>query len=150
MTTYCYPYPRPAVTVDCAVFYRDETALQLLLIERKNPPFEGFWSFPGGFVDMNEDLQAAALRELEEETAIRGIKLEQFRAYGDPKRDPRHRTITIVFVALLKNKPSPKAGDDDDNAQWFSMKQLPDLAFDHSSILIDIIENKRDLLQFKK
>ena len=150
MMSYCYPYPRPAVTVDCAVFFRDETGLELLLIQRKNSPFEGLWSFPGGFVDINEDLEAAALRELEEETALTGIKLEQFKAYGNPNRDPRHRTITIVFVALLNHKSIPKAGDDAAYAQWFNIKKLPDLAFDHLTIFMDIIENRRDFLQFKK
>ncbi|MDP4291731.1 MAG: NUDIX hydrolase, partial [Bacteroidota bacterium] len=97
---YTYEYPRPAVTADIVLFSRFENRDYVLLILRNNPPFQGCWALPGGFIDMDETLEESALRELAEETGLTGIRLKQFRTYGDPGRDPRHRTITVVYMGV--------------------------------------------------
>jgi 8-oxo-dGTP diphosphatase len=136
MISYTYKYPRPAVTVDAIIFCRKETNLFVTLIQRANPPFEGKWAFPGGFVDMDESLEAAVERELQEETGLTGIHLEQFYTFGDVHRDPRHRTITVVYIGFADEVlPLLKAGDDAREASWFDVSKLPDLAFDHGDIL---------------
>ncbi len=141
---YCYDYPRPMVTVDVAVFANDGTGPHILLIRRKKPPFEGLWALPGGFVDIEEDLETAARRELEEETGLRVGRLRQFRTYGDPHRDPRGRVITIVYSAHHPMVP-PQSGDDAADARWFPLDRLPDLAFDHAQIIADLIAARRHL-----
>jgi ADP-ribose pyrophosphatase YjhB (NUDIX family) len=103
---YCYDFPRPAVTVDIVLFAGSENSIEVLLIKRARPPFKGRWAFPGGFVDSDESLDDAAGRELVEETGITGIKLNQLGAFGDPGRDPRGHTVSIVFTALLDDKRS--------------------------------------------
>jgi 8-oxo-dGTP diphosphatase len=138
---YSYKYPRPAVTVDAIVFSKREGRLFVALIKRGNPPFRGDWAIPGGFVDMDESLPEAAARELEEETGLVGIRLEQFFTFGDVHRDPRHRTITIVYTGYTPDELPPlKAGDDAGDAAWFPMDDLPNLAFDHKEILDKIAE----------
>lgn len=133
---YTYAYPRPAVTVDIIVFKEAKYEHQILLIERKNHPFKNMWALPGGFVDMDEDIETAAYRELEEETSIKNIKLTQFRAFGKPGRDPRGHTISIVHIGILQNSNQKiQAGDDAKNLQWFSINKLPELAFDHREII---------------
>jgi 8-oxo-dGTP diphosphatase len=133
---YCYEYPRPAVTADIVVIKTFDNQPEVLLIERKHPPFEGMWALPGGFLDMDETLEEAALRELQEETGITGIKLEQFHTFSKVDRDPRHRTITTVFIGYAdENTASPEAGDDAANARWFPLDKLPPLAFDHAEVL---------------
>lgn len=135
---YTYAYPRPSATVDMIVIKQVESSYYILLIERKNEPFKDQWALPGGFIDINEEIETAAYRELEEETAIRDILLSQFKTYGKPGRDPRGRTISIVYSGILKNLTQEiKAGDDAKNLNWFSLKDLPPLAFDHSSIVKD-------------
>lgn len=135
---YTYAYPRPSATVDMIVIKQVESSYYILLIERKNEPFKDQWALPGGFIDINEEIETAAYRELEEETAIRDILLSQFKTYGKPGRDPRGRTISIVYSGVLKNLTQEiKAGDDAKNLNWFSLKDLPPLAFDHSSIVKD-------------
>lgn len=136
---YCYEYPRPAVTVDIVLFYRKGADTSVLLIQRANPPFAGSWAFPGGFVDENETLEQAAGRELMEETGISGVELRQFRAYSEPKRDPRHRTITLVFVGFAEAEMPVQSGDDARAARWFSLNQLPPLAFDHGTIVEEVV-----------
>ncbi len=135
---YCYEYPRPMVTVDVAIFSNDGKGPHIVLIQRKNPPFEGQWALPGGFVDIEEGLKEAARRELEEETGLRVSRLEQFRAYGDPHRDPRGRVITVVYVGHTPMLPI-RGSDDASKAQWFPIERLPDLAFDHQQIIHDLI-----------
>ncbi len=132
--SYTYKYPRPAVTVDCLVV-RKEPELQLLLIQRKCPPFENEWALPGGFVEMDEDLIEAAKRELKEETGIDGIDLFQLQTFGKPGRDPRGRTISIVFWGKYVDKKITIAGDDAKDSKWFTISELPKLAFDHDDIL---------------
>jgi 8-oxo-dGTP diphosphatase len=135
MKKYTYDYPRPAVTVDVAVVTR-QARPQVLLIRRKHPPFAGMWALPGGFVEMAESLEAAARRELFEETGIKGLKLEQVHTFGDPGRDPRGRTISVVYLARVKlAQVKPRAGDDAAQTAWHSLHRLPVLAFDHEQIL---------------
>lgn len=129
---FTYSYPRPAVTVDAILISKAAT---VLLIERGREPFKGTWALPGGFVDMDESLETACKRELEEETGIQVQEVKQFKAYGDVNRDPRHRTISVVFYAQTETEIRPKAGDDAVNARWFSLADLPELAFDHGKIL---------------
>ncbi len=132
---YTYKYPRPAVTTDIILTAGKSKATHILLIERKNEPYKGLWALPGGFIDMDEDLEDACLRELKEETGIEGIKINQFCTVGTPGRDPRGRTITIVYMGHTEKKLSPVAGDDAINAKWFEIGKLPELAFDHQEIL---------------
>lgn len=129
---YSYNYPRPAVTVD-AILVSPQNSV--LLIERGREPFKGKWALPGGFIDMDEELEAACRRELEEETGLRVGELKQFRAYGGVNRDPRHRTISVLFYAFTDDELAASAGDDAAKAQWFPLDQLPELAFDHQLIL---------------
>lgn len=134
---FCYEYPRPAVTVDMVVLaHSARGGGAILLIRRAKPPFQGRWALPGGFVDIDESLEDAARRELEEETGIRVGELMQVGAFGDPKRDPRGRVIAVAFLAVVrKEQVSPRGGDDAREAAWFSLKSLPSLAFDHEQIV---------------
>jgi 8-oxo-dGTP diphosphatase len=134
--TYTYIYPRPAVTADIIILKTINNDLSVLLIERKHPPFDGMWALPGGFMDMDETLEDTALRELHEETGITGIQLEQFHTFSKVNRDPRHRTITTVFIGYSgDNTTAPIAGDDAANVQWFATNNLPPLAFDHEEVM---------------
>ncbi|MBM3793551.1 MAG: NUDIX hydrolase [Acidobacteria bacterium] len=133
---FTYEYPRPAVTVDCVVFGLDQGVLQLLLIKRNSPPFAGCWALPGGFVDQNETLDAAARRELEEETGLREVFLEQLFTFGDPGRDPRGHTVSVAYYALVRqDRHVPQAATDTSDAVWYSVAKLPKLAFDHQRII---------------
>ena len=133
---YTYDYPRPAVTADIIILKTISNQQFVLLIKRKHPPFEGMWALPGGFLDMDETLEAAALRELQEETGITGIELKQFYTFSKVDRDPRHRTITTVFIGYTdKNTVEPEAGDDAAKVQWFSTDELPPMAFDHEEVM---------------
>jgi len=141
---YTYAYPRPAVTVDIIVFKKKENNIQILLIERKNEPFKNMWALPGGFVDKDEDIETAAYRELKEETSIEDINLSQLHTFGKPGRDPRGHTISVVHTGFLKNNNQKiQAGDDAKNLQWFSVDQLPELAFDHQKIIHYVLENTK-------
>ena len=133
---YTYDHPRPAVTVDAVVFSRGDGVWNVLLIQRGQEPFAGKWALPGGFVEMDETLERAAARELEEETGITGITLEQLRAFGDPGRDPRGRTISIVHWGIVEGRePEPRGQDDAAEAAWWRTDALPELAFDHDRII---------------
>lgn len=122
------------VTVD-AVIVRNAPDYELLLIKRKNEPFKDCWALPGGFVDENEDLEVAAKRELEEETQIRINSLQQIGAFGKPFRDPRNHMVTIAYFGEVTEDVIAIASDDAKEAQWFSIKKLPVLAFDHQEII---------------
>jgi len=138
---YCYDYPRPAVTVDAAVLVKQNKQWFILLIERKHDPFKGCYALPGGFVEEDETLETAIARELQEETNLVLDNLQQFRAYSRPDRDPRGRTISVIFTSVLDAFPAAVAGDDAAAVKWFPIDQLPELAFDHGEIVKDIIEN---------
>jgi 8-oxo-dGTP diphosphatase len=132
---YTYDYPRPAVTVDVVIATRESPA-RVLLIRRKHEPFAGRWALPGGFVDMDEPLDAAARRELREETGVEAGELVQLHTFGDPGRDPRGRTITVVYLAEVDPQAvQPVAADDAAEVGWFALEQPPELAFDHDAIL---------------
>jgi len=138
-----YEWPRPALTVDVALFTVRGTLnglrLQVLLIRRGGAPFKGRWALPGGFVREDEDLSAAAARELAEETGVRGAVLEQVAAVGTPRRDPRGHTVTVVYVGLVAaDRHHLEATGDSAAARWFDVggpEPLPPLAFDHAELL---------------
>jgi len=137
------------VTVDIVIFTVREGSLQVLLVKRGVPPFEGQYAIPGGFLREGEWLEEAALRELYEEAGVRNLFLEQLYTFGDPKRDPRGRVITVAYYALFaSDKLSLVAGADAAEAQWFPALGLPPLAFDHKSILDCAIERLRNKLEY--
>jgi len=141
---YRYDYPRPAVTSDVAVL-RLEKIPEILLIQRKEPPFKQMWALPGGFMEMEETLEEAARRELLEETGIRAGEMIRFDTYDAPGRDPRGRTLTQVFVMIWKSEMGiPKAGSDAAGLQWFDLSELPAMAFDHQKIVTDVIRMIRE------
>jgi len=137
------------VTVDIVIFTLREGSLQVLLVKRGVPPFEGQYAIPGGFIRGDESLEEAALRELHEETGVRNVFLEQLYTFGDPKRDPRGRVITVAYYALIaSDKLSLVAGADAAEAQWFPASSVPPLAFDHKSILDYALERLRNKLEY--
>lgn len=133
---YIYDWPRPMVTVDALVFTFSKGRAKVLLINRASEPFKGKWALPGGFVDMDEELEDAVVRELAEETGLTGVRLEQMHTFGKCGRDPRGRQITIVFMGIAtKGHKKIRAGDDAAKVQWFDIEKLPaDLAFDHNEV----------------
>lgn len=136
--TYTYKYPRPAVTTDCVVFRVEEGVLKTLLIERGNEPYKGYWAFPGGFLNMDENAEQGALRELEEETGLKLNHAEEFGTFSTVDRDPRGRVISIAFYAITEHSVV-KGGDDAAKAQWFPIDSTPPLAFDHDEMLAKAI-----------
>jgi 8-oxo-dGTP diphosphatase len=131
-----YDYPHPAVTTDIVIFTIEDGELKVLLIERSNDPYKGCWALPGGFVDINEDLESAALRELKEETGVTGVYLEQLFTFGRPNRDPRERVISVAYYALVPlDKLDIKPASDASKAEWYPCSSLPKLAFDHQQIV---------------
>ena len=138
MMEYTYKYPRPAVTADCVVMTK-EAVPQVLLIERGADPYKGSWAFPGGFMNMDETTEQCAIRELEEETGLQVTDLHQIGAYSKVDRDPRGRTITIAYLAIVDAPIAVTGQDDAAKAQWFPIDNLPPLAFDHEEIMQDAI-----------
>lgn len=134
---YTYEYPRPGLTVDLVIVCIPQQTI--LLIQRGNDPFKGHWALPGGYVEEGETIPTAAYRELQEETGITNTDLKQVGIYGDPGRDPRGWTATVVFVGQV-SAPIAKAGDDAKEVKWFPINALPELAFDHNKILKDVLE----------
>lgn len=140
---YTYDFPRPSVTVDGVVFGFTGKAIQILLIKRGefdaegNPNvFAGWWALPGGYVNINEDIDQAVRREIVEETSVQGLYLEQLYTFGKPKRDPRGRVISVAYYALVKSSALVlKHGSDADEAKWFDVRELPKLAFDHAEVV---------------
>jgi 8-oxo-dGTP diphosphatase len=129
-------YPRPSVTVDLVILTIAEDDLKVLLIRRRQEPFRDRWALPGGFVDINESLETAAARELEEETGVRDVYLEQLYTFGDPGRDPRGRVISVAYFALIDaERQRIVAADDAADAAWHSVFKPPRLAFDHAKVL---------------
>ena len=148
---YTYEFPRPRLTVDCVIFGLDESSrLKVLLIKRGHDPYMGKWALPGGFVDMDEPLEEAALRELREKTSISDVFIEQLYTVGSPNRDPRGRVVTIVYFALI-NLAAHKISADSDtqDVRWFPSDELPRLAFDHKDIMETAIQRLRGKVQYQ-
>lgn len=136
--SYTYKYPRPAVTTDCVVFTQEEEP-KVLLIQRGNEPYKGCWAFPGGFMNMEETAEECAVRELKEETGLTVNRIRQIGAYSKVDRDPRGRTISIAYLAIVDAPTAVSGMDDAAKAAWFPLSSLPDQAFDHQDILADAI-----------
>lgn len=135
---YTYKYPRPAVTADCIVITKEADA-KVLLIQRGDEPYKGCWAFPGGFLNMDETTEQCAIRELEEETGLKVNDIHQIGAFSKVDRDPRGRTITVAYLAII-DKPMPVVGQDDAAvAEWWPLSALPQLAFDHDEIMAEAI-----------
>ena len=134
--SYTYEYPRPAITADCVVITKEKEP-KVLLIQRDNEPFKGQWAFPGGFMNMDETTEQCAVRELEEETGLKVNEIKQIGAYSKVDRDPRGRTVTVAYLAIIDKPEAVKGLDDAAKAQWFPISNLPKLAFDHEEIMKD-------------
>ena len=135
---YTYKYPRPAVTADCVVM-TNEPLPKVLLIQRGADPFKGAWAFPGGFMNMDETTEDCAIRELEEETGLKVTAVDQIGAYSKVDRDPRGRTITVAYLAIIDSPEKVIGQDDAAKAEWFPITELPHLAFDHYDIMQDAV-----------
>lgn len=134
--SFSYQYPRPAVTTDAVVFSRHLGEWHVLLIQRKNPPFQHHWALPGGFLDENEDPDLGVARELKEETSLDGIPLEPLGFWGRPGRDPRGHTVSLVYWGVADGGVlNPVAQDDAQALEWHPVGGLPELAFDHAAII---------------
>lgn len=123
------------VTTDCVIFFRNGNKPKVLLVKRRKDPFKDQWALPGGFIEDEEPLQDGAKRELEEETGLKVQKLQQLHTFGTPGRDPRGRTISITYWGEVDREEEVRGNDDAVEASWFELKDLPELAFDHSEIL---------------
>jgi 8-oxo-dGTP diphosphatase len=150
MEKFTYDHPRPALTVDVVTFTLRDNYLQVLLIQRGEAPFKGMWALPGGFVRMQESLEEAAVRKLEEETGVIEAYLEQLYSYGDPARDPRGRVVSVAYFALIPaDKPIRREGSRDvSQANWFCVENLPALAFDHTEIVAYALRRLRYKLEY--
>jgi 8-oxo-dGTP diphosphatase len=145
-----YEYPRGALTVDCVVFGLDDKELKVMLIQRALAPFEGKWALPGGFVRTDETLDEAARRELEEETGLRNVFLEQLYTFGAIRRDPRERVVSVAYYALVNLRDHPvQAATDARDAGWFGVHDVPSLAFDHADILHMALDRLRGKLRYQ-
>jgi len=147
---YTYDYPRPALTVDVVIFTLRENRLHTLLVERGEPPFAGMHALPGGFVHIDESLEAAASRELAEETGVRDAYLDQLYTTGEPARDPRGRVVTVAYFALVAADAPFQAegGSDVRRAGWFPTNELPPLAFDHAEIVANALRRLRYKIEY--
>lgn len=143
-------YERPSVTVDVVIFTLIERELHVLLVQRRRWPYEGYWAIPGGFINMDESLEQAARRELEEETGVRDVYLEQLYTFGDVGRDPRTRVISVAYIALVRaDAQKIRASDESTAVRWFAVRELPaQLAFDHEQILENAIARLRSKLEY--
>ena len=136
--SYTYKYPRPAVTADCVVITK-EAEPRVLLIQRSGEPFKGCWAFPGGFMNMDETTEQCAIRELEEETRLQVSNVILIGAYSKVDRDPRGRTISVAYLAIVDSPLEVTGQDDAAKAEWWPLSALPQLAFDHEEIMRDAI-----------
>lgn len=147
---FCYKYPHAAITADCVVFGFDGEALSVLLVERGLEPYKGRWALPGGFMRMDETITECARRELSEETGVDIDFIEQFRVFSNIERDPRERVVTVAHYALVrKSDYKVIAGDDAAKAKWWSIYDLPALAFDHDRILRCAEQTLRERIHFE-
>jgi 8-oxo-dGTP diphosphatase len=145
-----YQYPRAALTVDCVVFGYDEGELKVLLIQRALEPLKGRWALPGGFVHVDETVDAAARRELAEETGLKDVFLEQLYTFGEVKRDPRERVVSVAYYALVKlSDHKARAATDAANAEWFPISKVPKLAFDHADILATALARLKGKVRYQ-
>ena len=144
MLMYSYKYPRPALTADCIVFARNELDFRVLLVQRANEPYKGKWAFPGGFMNMDETTEEAARRELKEETGLIVDDIRQIGTFDRVDRDPRGRVITVAYFVVIDGIREVKGGDDAAVARWFSIQNLPELAFDHQEIMEVTLRKLRD------
>ena len=143
---YTYKYPRPAVTADCIVITKEAEA-KVLLIKRGDEPFKGCWAFPGGFMNMDETTAQCAIRELEEETGLKVSEVHQIGAYSKVDRDPRGRTVTVAYLAIVDEPLAVNGQDDAAKAQWFLLSALPELAFDHDEIIQDAVKKYKEVIK---
>jgi 8-oxo-dGTP diphosphatase len=143
-------YERPSVTVDVVIFTLRNRELHVLLVQRRRWPYEGFWALPGGFIAMHESLEESARRELEEETGVRDVYLEQLYTFGDPGRDPRTRVISIAYFALVRSDVHElRVSDESTDVRWFPVRELPEsLAFDHEHVLSYALSRLRSKLEY--
>jgi 8-oxo-dGTP diphosphatase len=146
---YTYDHARPAVTADALLFTIIENHLHLLLIKRDHEPFAGCWALPGGFCQENEEPGDTALRELAEETGVRDVWMEQLYTFGQPGRDPRGWVISVAYFALVaSDRLSPRGADDAAEARWWSVDELPALAFDHSQMVAYALWRLRSKIEY--
>ena len=143
---YTYKYPRPAVTADCIVITKEPDP-KVLLIERGDEPFKGEWAFPGGFMNMDETTEQCAIRELEEETGLQVSDVHQIGAYSKLDRDPRGRTVTVAYLAIVEKPITVTGQDDAAKAEWWLLSDLPHLAFDHFDIIQDAIRKYKEIVK---
>lgn len=143
-------YERPSVTVDVVIFTLQQRELHVLMVKRVRWPFEGYWAIPGGFVNMDESLEHAARRELEEETGVKTVYLEQLYTFGEPGRDPRTRVISVAYIALIRSDDHTlRTSDETVEVRWFPVSALPEqLAFDHDQILAFAVSRLRSKLEY--
>lgn len=147
---YIYDHPRPAITTDCVIFGFDEGELKILLIERAIEPFKGRWALPGGFIQMEESADECAQRILKKEACLDDIFMEQLYTFTQVGRDPRFRVISIAYFALVKlSHYNAKAGEDAKNLQWFTLSEIPELAFDHNQIVSEAIERLKGKIKYQ-
>lgn len=146
---FSYQYPHPAITTDIVIFTVQSEKLEVLLIKRKLEPFANNWAIPGGFLDLDEDIDVCASRELEEETGIKDVYLEQLYTFGKVGRDPRERIVSVAYFALaaMQNQ-NVQAGDDADETKWVAFDDLPTLAFDHAEILVMARQRLADKMEY--
>ncbi len=148
--TFVYKYARPALTVDCVVFGLDDEDLKVLLIQRGQDPFIGKWALPGGFVAVGESAEDAARRELQEETSLKNVFLEQLYTFSDPERDPREHVVSVAYYALVNlHEHQVQASTDASKAAWFKIDGVPVLAFDHEKILKTAYERLKGKIRYQ-
>ncbi|EFO79980.1 NUDIX hydrolase [Oscillochloris trichoides DG-6] len=143
-------YDRPSVTVDVVIFTLIERELHVLLVQRRHWPYEGCWAIPGGFINMDESLEQAARRELEEETGVRDLYIEQLFTFGDVGRDPRTRVISVAYIAIVRfDAQKLRVSEESHDVRWFPVSAMPrNLAFDHEQILAYAISRLRSKLEY--
>lgn len=147
---YCYEYERPALTVDCIIFGFDKDQIKVLLTKRAIEPFTGKWAFPGGFMNMDETADDCARRKLFEEAGLKDIFLEQLYTFSGLDRDPRYRVVSVAYYALVRSTDYIlEAGLDIEQVQWFSLDEIPELAFDHNEILSVAIERLKGKIRYQ-
>lgn len=147
---FTYEYARPALTTDCVVFGLDDDDLKIMLIQRGLEPYLGQWALPGGFARVGESLEETARRELEEETGLKDVFLEQLYSFSTPDRDPREHVVTVAYFALVNlDEHKVEASTDADNAAWFSIDDIPKLAFDHDQILEVAYERLKGKIRYQ-